>query len=265
MQSWFTKTAVGAVALSALAFSSCKKDEVQATLMPTSTPTLAASTSAVVLAQANAAQTAITFTWTPIAGFNWTNVEHPYKPAVAYTLQFDKKGNNFASPATIDAGAGPNTVVNVADLDAALLAAGVAPGTATALEVRLRSVYAANSPLYTAALPLTATTYAFCAQPAKAWGFVGPAGPGWPGGPIDYVMTYDCDAKTYTYKGPLTADKFKFRFGKQWATNLGGSGPNVPLSPNGNDLSLSTAGSYTVVLYNATDTTSLAKAYYTIK
>ena len=265
MQSWLTKTAVGAVALSALAFSSCKKDEVQATLMPTSTPMLAASTSSVVLAQTNAAQTAVTFTWTPIAGFNWTNVEHPYNPAVAYMLQFDKKGNNFASAATIDAGAGPNTVVNVADLDAALLAAGLAPGMATAMEVRLRSVYAANSPLYTAALPLTATTYAFCAQPAKAWGVVGPAGPGWPGGPIDFTMTYDCNAKTYAYTGALKADDFKFRFGKNWNNNLGGTGPTVPLKGGGDNLKITTAGTYTVTLFNAADTTNLAKAYYTIK
>ncbi|MDJ0366954.1 SusE domain-containing protein [Hymenobacter sp. H14-R3] len=256
--------------------SSCKKEDVQATLIPTSTPTLAASTNTVVLTQANAAQPAVTFTWTPITGFNWTNAEHPYNPAVAYTLQFDKKGNNFASAASIDAGSGPNTVLNVADLDAALLAAGIVPGTATALEVRLRSVYAANSPLYTAALPLTATTYAYCAQPAKAWGIVGPAGPGWPGGSIDFVMTYDCDAKTYTYTGLFNgpsatatdANQFKFRFAKHWATSLGGVGPDVPLvSDNGGNLKINATGTYTVTLYNAADTTKagLAKAYYTIK
>ena len=263
MSSWFTKTTLGAVALSAVAFSSCKKDDVQATLTPTSAPTLTSSATAVVLSQANAAQPAVTFTWAPIAGFNWTNVEHPYNPTVSYSLQVDKVGNNFASATTIDAGAGPNTILNVADLDAALLAGGIKPGTATPLEVRLRSSYAANVPLYTNAVPLTVTTYAFCAQPAKAWGVIGPAGPGW-GGP-DFKMTYDCDAKTYSYTGPLQADEFKFRFGKNWNTNLGGSGPTVPLKTGGDNLKIAAGGTYTVTLYSASDTTKLGAAYYTIK
>ncbi|WP_223649086.1 SusE domain-containing protein [Hymenobacter psoromatis] len=265
MQSWFIKTTVGAGTLALLALAACKKDEVRATLTPASTPTLTASTSAVVLSSANAAQGAVIFTWTPISGFNWTNVEHPYDPAVTYMLQFAKKGSNFAAPFNISAGAGPNTTLNVADFDAAILAAGIAPNVTTDLEVRLQSAYASNQPLYTASLPLTVTPYPACQQPAKAWGIVGPAGPGWPGGAIDFTMTYDCAAQTYTYTGPLKADQFKFRFGKEWATNLGGKGPNVPLAPGGDNLVVATPGTYTVVLFAATDTTNLAKAYYTIK
>ena len=265
MQSWFTKTTVGACALAALALAGCKKDEVRATVAPASSPTLAASTNAVVLSSANAAQSAVTFTWTPISDFNWTNAENPYNPAVTYTLQFGKKGNNFASPFGLAAGAGPNTTFNTADFDAALLAAGIKPDAATDLEVRLQSVYAGNQPLYTAAVPLSVTPYPACQQPAKAWGIVGPAGPGWPGGAIDFTMTYDCDAQTYTYTGPLKADEFKFRLGKNWNKNLGGKGPDVPLALGGDNLKIATPATYTVTLYNAADSTNLAKAYYTIK
>lgn len=264
MNSRLTTLAGSALALTVL-LGSCKKDEVQATLTPNSTPTLSASASTLVLAQANANSTAITYTWSPISGFAWSGTDHTYTPAVTYTLQVDKQGNNFATPVNIDAGAGPNTTVKVADLDAALLSLGLAGGKAGAVEVRLRSLYANNNPLYTAAVPLTATPYVFCAQPAKAWGVVGPAGPGWPGGKIDFVMTYDCDAKTYTYTGPLTADVFKFRFAYHWATNLGGSGANTPLVAGGDNLKITAGGNYTVTLYNASDTTKLSTAYYTIK
>lgn len=266
MQNWITKTAVGAFAFSALALTSCKKDEVQATLTPNSTPALStASPSTLVLTQNNATQTAVTYNWTPISGFTWANVDHPYNPAVTYSIQLDKKGNNFASPVTLSAGNGPNTAITVASLDAALLSLGLKAGTATDVEARLVSSYASNVPLYSNALPLNATVYNFCAQPAKAWGLVGPAGPGWPGGKIDYVMQYDCDTKTYTYTGPLTADKFKFRFAYHWTTNLGGTGPTAPLAKNGADIAQPTAGTFTVTLYNAADTTALDKAYYTIK
>lgn len=265
MNTWFTRVAAGSFALLVLGVAACKKDEVQATLTPNSTPTLTASTNTVVLTQANAANTAVTFNWTPISSFSWTNVDHPYNPAVTYTLQLAKQGTNFAAPVNVSAGSGPNTSISVVNLNTALLSLGLAPGTATPIDVRLQSVYASNSPYYTATVPLTATAYKFCAQPAMAWGVVGPAGPGWPGGKIDFVMQYDCDAKTYTYTGPLTANQFKFRFGYHWTTNLGGSGPTVPLSTGGSNLTIATGGNYTVTLYNAADTTNLGTAYYTIK
>ena len=265
MTTWFTRAATGACAVAVLGLASCKKDEVQATLAPATTPTLTASTSTAVLNQATASNTAVTFNWTPITSFNWTNAEHPYNPAVTYTLQFAKQGTNFAAPVNISAGAGPNTSVTVVNLNTALQSLGFASGTAATVDVRLQSIFANNSPYYTATVPLTATPYQFCAQPASAWGVVGPAGPGWPGGNIDFVMQYDCTAKTYTYTGPLSANPFKFRFGYHWATNLGGSGPTVPLSANGNNLTISANGNYTLTLYNAADTTNLSSAYYTIK
>ena len=261
MKNCLTQVA-GLCAVAALALTGCKKDDVQATLTPSNSPTLTASTNTVVLQQANSAQTAVTFTWTPIASFAWTGVEHPYTPATTYLFQIDKKGNNFASPVTLSTGAGPTTNVSVGDLNAALVTLGIAPNTATPLEVRLNANYASNAQLNSPVVALTATSFAFCAQPQKAWSIIGPAGPGWSS---DYTMTYDCDAKTFNYTGPLTADQFKFRFGKHWHTNLGGTGPTVPLATNGNNLVIASSGTYTVTLYNATDSTNLATAYYTVK
>lgn len=265
MQNWLTTSILGISALSMVTLSSCNKDDVRVTLAPATTPTLTTSTSTVVLNQATAANTAVIFNWTPITAFNWTNADHPYNPTVTYTLQLAKRGTNFAAPVNISAGAGPNTSVTMVDLNTAFQSLGFAPGTAATVDVRLQSVFASNSPYYTATVPLTATPYLFCAQPARAWGVVGPAGPGWPGGNIDFVMQYDCNAKTYTYTGPLTADQFKFRFGYHWSTNLGGTGPTTPLSAGGANLAVAAGGNYTLTLYNASDTTNLSSAYYTIK
>lgn len=261
MKNWLTQS-VGLCTVAALALTGCKKDDMQATLTPSNSPTLTASTNTVVLQQANSTQTAVTFNWTPIASFAWSGVDNPYTPAVAYQFQIDKQGNNFAAPVTISAGAGPATAVSVGDLNAALVNLGITPNTATPLEVRLNANYASNAQLNSPVVALTATAFAFCAQPQKAWSIIGPAGPGWSN---DYTMTYDCDAKTFNYTGPLTADQFKFRFGKHWTTNLGGAGPTVPLAKDGNNLVIASSGTYTVTLYNATDSTKLATAYYTVK
>jgi hypothetical protein len=256
MQSRFTKFALAALALASVSFSACKKDEVRATLTPSNNPTLTSTTNAVVLTQANASQTAATYTWTPVKSLDWANAENTYKPAITYYLQIDKKGNNFGAPVSIIAGAGPTTTLTVGDLNTSLGTLGVTAGTATDLEVRLNASYASNSTTVSNALPLKATTYDFCAQPAssKAWAIIGQAAKGW-GDTDDVAMTYDCASQSYTYTGPFKADEFKFRYGGndattgKWKADLGGvSSTGGPLTPGGPNLKIAAAGTYTVVL-----------------
>jgi hypothetical protein len=249
MKTWITQTVAGAIALATLSLTACKKDEVQATLTPSTTaPTLTASTNAVVLTQANAANTAATFTFTPLT-FAWANAEHPYNPAITYTLQAAKQGTNFASVLTaIDLGAGPSKTLTVSDLNSRLLAAGLPVGTATPLDLRLRAVYAANSPLYSAAIPLTATVY--CAQPTvdQAWSLIGAAAKGWS---TDVILTYDCALNAYTYTGPFVVDEYKFRYGGavgNWKANLGDGGATGVLKQDGGNLKITKAGTYTITL-----------------
>jgi len=253
MKTWITQTLAGVAALAALSLTACKKDEVQATLTPSTTaPTLTASTNSVVLTQANAANTAATFTFTPLT-FAWNNAEHPYNPATTYTLQVAKKGTNFATVLTsIDLGAGPSKTITVGDLNTQLLGSGLAVGTATPLDIRLRAVYAANSPMYSATLPFSATVY--CAQPAisQSWSIIGAAAKGWS---TDVVMTYDCALNAFTYTGPFVADEYKFRYGGNdattgnWKANLGGtSSTGGTLTQDGGNLKIVTAGTYTITL-----------------
>lgn len=248
MKAWITQTAAGFLATAAIGLTACKKDEVQATLTPTNSVALTASTTNVVLTQANASNTAATFTFTPLT-LAWANVEKPYNPATTYTLQVAKQGTNFATlVSSIDLGAGPSKTMTVGDLNTPLLSGGLPVGTATPLDIRVKAVYAANSPMYSATLPLTATVY--CAQPAadQAWSIIGDAAKGWS---TDVVMTYDCAQNAFTYTGPFKADIYKFRYGGNagnWKANLGSSGTTGVLVQDGGNLSIAQAGTYTVTL-----------------
>jgi hypothetical protein len=266
MNTWITKKATGILALAVISLSACKKDEVQATLTPTSSPTLTASTTNVVLTQANASNTAATFTFTPLK-FTWANVDKPYNPAVMYTLQAAKQGTNFANVvSSIDLGAGPSKTMTVGDLNTALLSGGLPVGTATPLDIRLKTVYAANAPMYSATLPLTATVY--CAQPAanQAWSIIGAAAKGWS---TDVVMTYDCAQNAFTYTGSFAADEYKFRYGAAWTANLGGSSSTGgALTQGGDNLKIARAGTYTITLKPAAlaaDGSVSAGSTFTIK
>jgi hypothetical protein len=251
----------------AFAFSACEKDETQATLTPANIPTLAASRSSVVLTQANATQSAIVFTWDPISSFSWTNAEREYKPTVSYAVQIDRQGNNFAAPISIDAGAGPTKSLTVSELNASLNALGLTAGTAAPLEVRLRTTYAANSPLYSPTLALTATAYQVCVAPnSDVWGVVGPAADGWPGSPdpvTDAPMTYDCVTSTYKLTRNLNVGAFKFRLNRSWTTNYG-AGPrdangSAPIALNGPDIMVTVPGMYTITLNLTAQTYTLSQ------
>ncbi|WP_324671152.1 SusE domain-containing protein [Hymenobacter sp. GOD-10R] len=252
MKNWLTQALAGLFAIATLSLASCEKDEVKATLKPNSTPTLTASTNTVALLQANSAQTAVTYTWTPITAFTWSEVEHPYNPTVTYNIQVDKQGNNFAAPVSIGAGAGPTTVLTVDALNSSLTTLGLTPGTATPLEVRLQASYAANSPLFSPTVPLTATIYKACVPPnADTWSIIGPAGVDWD---TDVQLTYNCDLKAYTITRALKAGAFKFRLNKAWTTSYGStstrnSSGTAPIDTNpGNDIMVTTAGTYTIIL-----------------
>jgi hypothetical protein len=161
MKTWITQTTAGILAVAAISLTACKKDEVQATLTPSTTsPSLTASTSSIVLQSANGAQTAVTYTWTPVT-FNWSGTDATtYSPAITYSLQFDKKGNNFATPVSVDAGAGPTKTITQAALNSTLISLKLTPEIAAALEVRLKATYANNiAPLYSPTVALTATPY----------------------------------------------------------------------------------------------------------
>ncbi len=246
--------ALGLCVTLAVVTTACKKDEVQAVVTPSNQPTLTASTSIVVLSQANADQTAITFTWTPVKSSALSGTDKSATPPMTYQLQFAKPGTNFAKPVSIDAGAGPTTAVKVSDLNGALQTLGLTSGTAGQAEVRLNANYAPNFIWASPSVALTVTTYTYCGQPAlpKAWSVIGAAAKGWG---TDVIMTYDCASDTYTYTGSFLQDEYKFRYGGddpvtgKWKTNLGGtSSTGGALVQDGPNLQIPAAGTYTLTL-----------------
>jgi hypothetical protein len=263
MNKSFTQ-ALGFCAALLMLVTACKKDEVRTTLIPSNSPTLTASTTTAVLAQANETQTAVTFTWTPVKSLSLSD-NTTTLPSLTYYLQFDKKGNNFSSPVSIDAGTASTTgtttttAVTVGNLNNAMTKLGLVPATATDVEVRLNASYAANGGTYSNVLPLNVTAYKGCPQPAaaNAWGIIGAAAKGW-GDNDDIVMTYDCTNNVYTYTGAFKADEYKFRYGGndattgKWKANLGGTTGTTStggaLVQDGSNLKIATAGTYTITL-----------------
>jgi starch-binding outer membrane protein SusE/F len=76
------------------------------------------------------------------------------------------------------------------------------------------------------------------------WGLIGDATPG--GWDADTPMTYDATAKVWTVTVDLTAAKIKFRANGNWDLNYGDNGGNGSLEEGGADISVPSAGNYTV-------------------
>lgn len=265
----YTTRALGVCATLLVLATSCKKDETQVSAEFGAAPTLTASTTApIVLLQANEDAPAVTFTWKPYA----VSLSDGSKAVTTttYVLELAKAGTGFAPKQEIGAGSNTTTTtIKTKDLNTALQALKLPNGTASPVDFRLRTSVVGNlAPVYSPVTTLTITPYeyvapAVCVQANRAWGLIGPAGMGWD---KDITMTYDCSTDTYTYTGPLNADKFKFRFNKAWDTNLGGaSSTGGDLTQGGSDLSITTAGTYTITLKATIGADNKAAGTFSIK
>jgi hypothetical protein len=253
MKNWLTQ-GLGLCAIVLLGLTSaCKKDETQAVLTPGAVPTLKASTTTpnLALTPANSNTAAVTFDYTA-AGFG-------YSAAATYTLQFDKKGGNFASPVTYNGGtAAGSTALTTAQLVNVFSSLGYPFNSASQVDVRVvASVGAAASPSVSPVVTLTGTPVPLCIPNSLGnWSIIGPAADGWS---ADRMLTYDCYTQTFSLRSALTAGAFKFRVNQDWAVNLGGTATTfttgVPLTLGGSDMNITTAGTYTINLSLTTNAT----------
>jgi hypothetical protein len=153
MRTWLNKIML--IGIAAIAFSSCKKDEVRTILSGGSAPTLQSSAATLVLLQANANNDAVKFTYTPATfGFD---------AAVTYVLQISKGGTSFASATTTEVGLSNVSPLEksfkVVDFNRELLKI-INYGTATPVEVRVKATVAAAAPTsYSNVVTITATAY----------------------------------------------------------------------------------------------------------
>ncbi len=266
MKNWFSKLTVGALSL--LAVTACEKDETRVVAQADAAPKLTTSGNNLTLLQDKAADKAVTYTWTPTTfGFN---------SVVTYTLQFDKKGGDFSAPSSFSVGSALSRTLTVSELNSIYVGKGLVNTTTTPAQLDARvvaSIGPKSADVISTVSTITATPYNFCDQPApsKAWALIGPAGKDWG---TDIAMTYDCATKTYTYTGPLNADKFKFRYGgsapadgiKPWDINLGGTASTGgELTQGGPDLAITKAGTYTITLSPTIGADNKAAGSFTIK
>jgi hypothetical protein len=242
---------------------SCKKDKEAASV--TQVPSLTASTNTVVLSRNLESQNAITFSWSAasVSGMDGS---------ITYFLQWDRKGNNFANPASIKIGKdslkttlthnGLNNLLSTLPAD-----------VATPIEIRVVGATSDGSvaPFYSNALSLTVTPYSNVVPPPynQLW-MVGDATPaGWNiDGPTP--MTQDStDPWVFIYTGPLTAGEFKIPTGKSWdaqfyrpVTNhpdISDSRVQLSAGDPDNKWQIPTAGNYKVTLNLHTITIKIVK------
>jgi hypothetical protein len=152
MKKNISKALLGAMALLLIA-GGCKRDDLLVKSGDGTAPTLAATNTTLVLSSDKATTEAV--------GFSWNRANYSYNAAVQYTLQLSKEGDNFAAPKefAIDA-AVSSQKFNVADFNNALALMGYSAGTASGLEVRVKTELSPGvNTLYSNVVKLTVTTY----------------------------------------------------------------------------------------------------------
>ncbi|MVN21399.1 SusE domain-containing protein [Mucilaginibacter arboris] len=218
-------------------FSSCKKDETKIVAAIGTAGTLTASTTTPALSLATSSNTAVTFSFaaTPVTG---------YQAGITYTLQMDKAGNNFASAREISATT-PSTAVTVGALNTVLLNLGLPTGTSSQIQVRTKSVIAANeTPVYSNAVTLTVTPYSLTSYVYVPGGYQG-----WDPTSAT-VPSLASPSSNGIYDGtvvvPATTTDFGFKItpAKSWNVSYGSGSGSGTLSTTGGNLTFPSAGTF---------------------
>ncbi|ALD21206.1 SusE domain-containing protein [Hymenobacter sp. DG25A] len=258
MKNWLTQL-IG-VCAAVFLFSSCEKDEVQVTAQPGDAPTLTASVASVSLVQENAGSPAVTYTWKPAT--------YGYAAAQTYTIQFDKKDNKFAKPYNYNAGSSLTKTFTVSEINAAMLALGLTPGTDSQVEVRVVSNLATNAPVNPVKAMMSASTtlagspyLSFITYPAL---YVPGNHQGWSPQTAP-LLASPADDKVYEgYVNFTEAGGFKFTPARNWDNDYGSDGSAFGLKPKGSDLMIPDAGYYRIIVNLNTNSYSLLKTSWGI-
>lgn len=99
--------------------------------------------------------------------FTWTEVDYGFAAVVTYTVQMDKKANNFASPIDLLTVTNATTgAITVGELNRLLLAAGLAPEAAADVQFRVKAtIHTAVTPVYSDVTEANVTPYAVVFPP----------------------------------------------------------------------------------------------------
>ncbi len=215
---------------SAVLLASCTKKEVKAYLTPGAAPLFNSTITTLVLIQANANNTAGTF--------SWSAADFGYKAAVTYSIKFCKAGTNFASASTteLNMGSALSKTFTVKDFNAKMLDI-MSFGTATGVHARVKAdVGSGVTPLYSNVITnLMITAY----QDVVIYGFpqalwIAGNYQGWNPGSAPKIVDKSASGTTGSnYEGYInytdgSPHPFKMVKGNNWgAGDFGSAGPGL--------------------------------------
>jgi len=253
---------------------SCKKDEVKTVLGTNITvPVISAGVTSgaiVVLNKANKNDT---------IKFVWSAAYFRFKASITYTLQMDKKGNNFASALSLGS---PTSTVIVSpytlpmvtnDLNNKLLTLQADPENplATAVEFRVMAKISDSVPaVYSPVISATYTPYYIAIVYPKVYvpgGYQAASGytTDWAPDKAPFLASIASDAKYEGFVYFNAASAFKITSQQDWnGTNYGAGATSGTISTTGGDITTPPVGYYKINV-NTTDLTcSLLKTAWSI-
>ena len=226
---------------SIFALSACNDDEDIIKLDPSTfvapkAEALASST--FTLSEENAANTASTF--------KWTTAEYGVNTTPKYTLEVDKKGNNFKAPKVVTATAATSYDITVKDLNVLAIDLGIEPFKQGELEDRI--VSSVGSP---ASQELTSNVIAIKVTPyptdlSTNWGVIGSITNWTDGKDIPFWKSETSNVFVAYIDVNEANSEIKFRQDGKWDLNYGDDGQDGKLEKGGANIKVADAGSYKV-------------------
>lgn len=222
------------LAVTSVALWSCEKDEVRAVLSDGTAPTLAASSTSLVLNSANATDTA--------AVFSWDASNFGFQAAVKYILQIDKAGRDFAEPKEYIIN-GLEKKFTTAEFNTMALLLGLPPANESELEVRIKAdIGSGVEPVLSNVVKVKATPYLVIINYPSL--YLPGAYQGWNPAEAPKVSSKTDNGvyEGYVYFGSASA--FKFTSDPDWNHTNYGDGGAGKLSTSGGDLNIAAPGYY---------------------
>ncbi|GAB3539374.1 hypothetical protein GCM10027443_35850 [Pontibacter brevis] len=250
MKTWINK--VFLLTLCSLALFSCEKDEDRAILNVGAGPTLTTSTTDVVLMEEEAADNALTL--------SWSEADFGYSAAVDYAVQIDTAGNDFQQPYTVPVGDELQRTWTVEELNTLLTRLGYTPEEAHDLPIRIRaSVSERVDPVHSNVTTVRVTPYSTFVEPGYL--YVPGAYQGWNPGTAPALISVENNG---IYTGVINFSdaedlNFKFTADRSWDLNFGMGATAGTLSEEGANLSVPTADHYRITANLNNNTWSFAR------
>jgi hypothetical protein len=222
-----------------LTLSACKKEETRAVLNPSGAVTLSATTTTLVLAQANQDNNAVSF--------NWTTANFGFDAGVNYTLELCRGGTNFATASSTSVNM--NTLLTkaftVRDFNAKMQDI-IPNGVASQVQARIKAeVGSGVAPIFSNVLSMTVTAYRDLVNYSFPQAlFIAGNFQGWsPSTAPKIVDRFASGSTGSNYDGYIyfnnASPEFKMVKGPDWSFgDFGNYGPGI-LGPGGNNLTLS--------------------------